>query len=201
MAVEPRAGAIPTDLELVLGYRGAVDDRDGLATVGPEIVSTPFWTTAFCGALVRAAETAGGFSANDDDPVPGHEISLAVISPRLFDAVQDDVGRRIWPRLRERWPYIDYFGLRDAFVIKYSVDGQQELRVHHDVAQVSMSVKLNDDYEGAELVFPLQGVDNSGIAVGEALVWPSLVTHPHLSAPIRSGTKYSLTIWCELPSF
>jgi predicted 2-oxoglutarate/Fe(II)-dependent dioxygenase YbiX len=60
-------------------------------------------------------------------------------------------------------------------------------------------VKLNDDYEGAELSFPRQGVSNAGLAVGELVAWPSLVTHPHESLPIRSGVKYSLTIWCELP--
>jgi hypothetical protein len=31
------------------------------------------------------------------------------------------------------------------------------------------------------------------------LAWPSLVTHPHLSAPITRGTKYSATVWFELP--
>ena len=88
--------------------------------------------------------------------MPGHEVSLAVISPRLFEAVQQDIGLRIWPRLRELWPYIDYHGLRDVFVIRYALGEQEELRIHHDVAQVSASVKLNDDYEGAELVFPRQ---------------------------------------------
>ena len=73
--------------------------------------------------------------------------------------------------------------------------------VHHDVAQVSASVKLNDGYEGAVLDFPRQGVDNSSLAVGEAIVWPSLVTHPHQATPLRSGVKYGLTIWCELPNF
>jgi hypothetical protein len=64
---------------------------------------------------------------------------------------------------------------------------------------VSMSVKLNDNYTGAELEFPRQGVTNASLAIGEVVAWPSLVTHPHASAPITSGVKYSLTIWCELP--
>jgi predicted 2-oxoglutarate/Fe(II)-dependent dioxygenase YbiX len=110
-----------------------------------------------------------------------------------------DLGQRIWPQLQQKWPLIDYCGLRDAFIIKYSLDGQTDLRIHHDVAQVSASVKLNDDYTGAELQFPRQKFSNAQLAVGSLVAWPSLVTHPHLSAPITSGVKYSLTIWFELP--
>ena len=71
--------------------------------------------------------------------------------------------------------------------------------MHHDVAQVSASIKLNNEYAGAELEFPRQDFTNADVPVGDLLVWPSLVTHPHASRPLKSGVKYSLTIWCELP--
>ncbi len=187
------------DLRRVLAYEDAIDDTESVTEVGPELYVVPFWTTDMCRAIVRAAESVGGFEPQPDDPVPGHEVSLAVISPRLFEHVQNDLGSRIWPQLREVWPLIDYCGLRDVFVIKYSLEAQTELRIHHDVAQVSASVKLNDDYEGAELSFPRQGVTNADVPVGSLLVWPSLVTHPHLAAPLRSGVKYGLTVWFELP--
>jgi hypothetical protein len=64
---------------------------------------------------------------------------------------------RISPRLREVWPHIDYHRLRDVFVIRYAIGEQEELRIHHDVAQVSASVKLTDQYEGAELSSPARG--------------------------------------------
>jgi hypothetical protein len=190
------------DLQQIFGYRGAVpdDDRDDLRRIGDELYVTSFWTPAFCDTIVRAAEALGAFEPQPDDPVPGHEVSLAVISPQLFEYVQQDLGMRIWPRLRQVWPYIDYYGLRDAFVIKYERGGQESLRIHHDVAQVSASVKLNDGYEGAELEFPRQDVTNADVAVGDLLAWPSLVTHPHASAQLRAGVKYSLTIWFELPA-
>jgi len=190
------------DLTRVLGYEDAVD-IDGVGAspseLGPDLLVTAWWTPAFCQAIIRAAEAVGGFEADPEDPVPGEEISLANISPRLFAAVQDDVGLRLWPALRERWPLIDYHGLRDAFVIRYEPGRQAELRLHHDVAQVSASVKLNDGYQGGVLEFPRQGVSNAGLPVGSLLAWPSLVTHPHRATPVTSGVKYSLTIWCELP--
>jgi hypothetical protein len=188
-------------LQQILGYRGAVDERVGVEVVGPEILVVPFWTPEFCATVIRAAEAVGVFEPQPHDPVPGHEVSLAVISPRLFEHVEVDLGVRIWPQLRTVWPYIDYHGLRDVFVIRYAMGEQEHLRMHHDVAQVSASAKLNDGYEGAVLDFPRQGVSNEPADIGELIVWPSLVTHPHQATPLRSGVKYGLTIWFELPTF
>lgn len=187
------------DLARVLGYEGAIDPQRSVTEIAPDLVVVPCWTPEFCRALVRAAHAVGGFGPQPDDPVPGNEISLAAISPALYQAVQDDLGVRIWPQLREVWPLIDYHGLRDAFVIRYAVGEQEELRLHHDVAQVSASVKLDGGYGGGVLEFPRQGASNAEVPVGSLLAWPSLVTHPHRSTPLTSGVKHSLTIWFELP--
>jgi hypothetical protein len=189
------------ELQQLLGYQGAIDERVGVSEVGADLLVLPCWTPAFCATVVRAAEALGAFEPQPDDPVPGHEVSLAVISPRLFEAVQDDFGARLWPQIQAVWPYVDYHGLRDAFVIRYAVGQQESLRIHHDIAQISGSIKLNDGYSGAELVFPRQQFDNGAQVVGEILVWPSLVTHPHETTRLTSGTKYALTVWFELPSF
>jgi len=128
---------------------------------------------------------------------PGHRDFAIQTDWRL--PVEADLGRRVWPVLQQEWPFIEYCGLRDAFVIRYALGGQEHLRIHHDVAQVSASVKLNDGYEGGELSFPRQSVTNAPAVVGELLAWPSLVTHPHETSPLRAGVKYALTIWFELP--
>jgi hypothetical protein len=189
------------DLTRLYGYVDAVPD--GAADVAPvevasEIYRLPFWTPEFCSLIIRAAE-AVGFEPDPDDPVPGHEVSLASISPTLFAAIEADIGMRVWPQLQAVWPLIEYRGLRDAFVIRYRPGEQRSLRLHQDVAQVSATVRLNDGYEGAALTFPRQGYDNGDLAVGDLIAWPSLVTHPHEAAPLDAGVKYGLTIWCELP--
>lgn len=189
------------NLESILAYDGASDGGDQPAAheVAGDIIAMPFWTPEFCATVIRAANAAGGFLPDASDPVPGHEISLAAISPRLFEALENDIGARMWPVIRSWWPLVDYHGLRDAFVIRYALGEQEELRLHHDVAQVSASIKLNDEYSGGVLEFPRQDFSNAGIPVGSLIAWPSLVTHPHRSTPLESGVKYSLTIWCELP--
>jgi hypothetical protein len=194
----PATIRVVDDLDRVLGYSDAADTRLAVTALGPDLLVVPFWTRAFCTAIVRAAELVG-FAADPDDPVPGREVSLATISPRLYQATQDDLGSRIWPQLREVWPLIDYHGLRDVFVIRYARGEQEELRRHHDVAQVSASVKLDDGYVGADLRFPRQNIDNREVPVGALLAWPSLVTHPHETTPLVEGVKHGLTIWFELP--
>lgn len=187
------------DLARVLGYRSACDPSSGVREVASELLVVPFWTSDMCRAVIRSAEEVGGFSPDPNDPVPGFEVSLAAISPKLYEDLQNDLGARVWPQLRTVWPLVDYHGLRDAFVIKYSLDTQTELRLHHDVAQVSASVRLNDEYTGAELDFPRQNFTNASVPVGSLLVWPSLVTHPHQTRPLTSGVKYGLTIWFQIP--
>ncbi len=191
-------GVKTDELARILAYADAIDSCVGVTVIGPELLVVPFWTPEFCRTVVRAAGLVG-FRADADDPVPGREVPLTAISPQLFRHVEEDIGRRIWPQLQAHWPLIDFHGLRDAFVIRYAIGEQESLRQHHDVAQVSATVRLDDDHHGAELRFPRQGVDTAELAVGELLAWPSMVTHPHETAPLRRGVRHGLTIWCELP--
>jgi hypothetical protein len=62
---------------------------------------------------------------------------------------------------------------------------------------VSGSVKLNDNYQGAELTFPRQHFTNRHITRGIMLMWPGQVTHPHVCEPLEEGVKYSLTLWTK----
>jgi hypothetical protein len=189
------------DLRRVLGYDGAIAGDDPKARLcAPELLRLPFWTSEFCATIVRAAEATGAWASDDADPVPGLEVPLATISPRLLVAVEDHVGEIVVPALRDCWPEFAWDGLHDAFVIKYVAGGAASLPLHHDVAQISASVRLNDGYAGGALEFPRQGWDNHDVAVGDLIAWPSLVTHPHRACRVEAGVKYGLTLWFALPS-
>jgi hypothetical protein len=187
------------ELALMLGYRIPPRPGSEVTEAAPEILVTPFWTLDMCDLVMRAAEAAGSWGSDVDDPVPGFEVSLATISPRLFAHVEEDLERRIVPRWRTVWPEFAWNGLHDAFVIKYAAGEYGDLPLHHDVAQISVAVRLNAGYEGGALEFPRQRWANDGVDVGDLVAWPSLVTHPHRSRPVTRGVKYSLTIWTRLP--
>jgi hypothetical protein len=197
LRAEVEAGA-GRDLARLLRYDGGVDPATWYRVVADEIVEMPFWTPEFCLTIVRAAEAIGAWTPDEHDPVPGNEVSLAAVSPRLFAHVEDHLAAHVMPLLNEVWPVAEFAGVQDAFVIKY-VPGVGALRLHHDVAQMSASVRLVDGYVGGALEFPRQNFVNSSVPVGHLLVWPSLVTHPHVAAPVSDGVKYGLTVWFAIP--
>ena len=81
--------------------------------------------------------------------------------------------------------------------MRYAVDTQKELPLHHDASYVTGSVKLNEDYKGGNLSFPRQTFTNEQIPRGKLLLFPGAVSHPHECTELTEGTKYSLTIWTQ----
>ena len=67
---------------------------------------------------------------------------------------------------------------------------------HHDHSfsyncTVSLVGYVNDDYEGGELYFRLQGITYKPEA-GDLVIFPSNYMYPHQAMPVKSGTKYSI---------
>jgi hypothetical protein len=72
----------------------------------------------------------------------------------------------------------------------------QHFQEHHDHGYsyncvVSLVAFPNDDYEGGELAFSIQGVTVKPKA-GDLYVFPSNFMYPHRAMPVTSGTKYSM---------
>ena len=67
---------------------------------------------------------------------------------------------------------------------------------HHDHGfsyncTVSLVAYINDDFEGGELFFRLQGINYIPKA-GDVVLFPSNYMYPHQAKVVHSGTKYSL---------
>ena len=186
-----RCDDLDDDLRTILTYGDAVDDDGELEMdeVGAELYCVPFWTPAFCAAVIRAAELVG-FEPDPDDPVPGHEVSLAAISPALYAAVQDDVGHadlaatadgvaadrvpRAARRVRDPLPprragvVAAPSGHRPGFG-----DGAAQRRLRR-APRSSSRVRATTT--------PTQ-------PLGSLLAWPSLVTHPHEAGQLTKGSS------------
>jgi len=72
----------------------------------------------------------------------------------------------------------------------------QHFMEHHDHGHsynctVSLVAYVNDDYEGGELFFRLQGLKVKPDA-GDLFIFPSNFMYPHQAMPVTSGTKYSI---------
>ena len=161
--------------------------------VAPEILVANFMSEAQCQRYIKASESLGRWGELDGDKFPAQEIRLKELG--FWDEISEQWADNLSKICEKHWHPEAYLGLRDAFTMRYSMDTQTELGLHTDASLFTGSVKLNDNYAGAELVFPRQEFTNKGVKVGQCILFPSMVTHGHKVLPLRGGKKYSLTMW------
>ncbi len=164
-----------------------------------DMLLVDFMTQEQCERLIEIADDHGGWDSLDYDKFPAKEIRLRQIDidkkTKLFDELNNHWNEYIVPTVEQYWKPLQMYGLRDAFVMRYALDTQVSLNLHHDASLVTGSVKLNDDYVGADLIYPRQGISNKDIPVGKMILFPGQLTHGHECLPLQQGVKYSLTIW------
>lgn len=163
--------------------------------IDTDMLIVNFMTQSQCEDMIDIADKHGGWTPHPDDKFPAQEIRLKELG--LWDECEKTWKNYLYPIIEEYWRPIEMYGLRSAFVMRYAMDTQTSLAYHHDASLVTGSVKLNDDYEGADLVFHRQGISNKDIAVGRCILFPGQVTHGHECMPLKSGVKYSLTMWSQ----
>jgi hypothetical protein len=160
-----------------------------------DMIIVDFMTQSQCEDLIDMADRHGSWGSLSYDKFPAQEIRMKQLG--LFQSLEAHWQKHIYPIVEKYWAPIEMYGLRDAFVMRYAMDTQTSLSYHHDASLVTGSVKLNDDYEGAELVFHRQRVSNKDVPVGRCILFPGQVTHGHECMPLQSGVKYSLTMWTK----
>ena len=160
--------------------------------ISDDIICIDFMTPYMCDRMIEIAD-GHKFDKLSYDKVPGKELRLK--SMGLWEELEKHWLKTVYDISYKYWEPCHIYGLRDAFIIRYSMDTQRSLKRHHDASLVTGSVKLNDEYTGGLLEFPRQGITNKDIPVGKCLLFPGQVSHPHLSSELESGVKYSLTIW------
>ena len=161
--------------------------------VAKDILVVPFLSEAQCRDIIEKSEAVGGWGQMAGDKFPAQEIRADKLGlwAELEKAWKDHLGKIA----ESKWTPMEHIGLRDAFAMRYAMDTQTSLGFHTDASLVTGSVKLNEDYEGAELIFPHQNFSNINVPLGHCILFPSAVTHGHKVNPLKSGVKYSLTMW------
>jgi len=160
-----------------------------------DMILVDFMSEHQCQRLIEIAEQHNEWKSLEYDKFPAQELRLKEIN--LFAELERHWMAHIKPIVEPYWKPLEMYGLRDAFMLKYSTDSQTKLDLHHDASYVTGSVKLNHNYVGGELNFPRQNISNKDIPVGKLLLFPGAVTHPHECLELTQGTKYSLTIWSQ----
>ena len=85
-----------------------------------------------------------------------------------------------------------------AFVNKFTPDTINSMGVHQDHnSYLTGMVKLNDSYKEGQLFFPRQKFRTTEVGIGDLVIWPGNVTHPHGGESVTEGVKHNLVIWTE----
>jgi GR25 family glycosyltransferase involved in LPS biosynthesis len=161
--------------------------------IGNEMLLVDFLSPSQCEEWIRIGEEHNGWKPHEADKFPSHDIHLKELG--IWSEVESWWNKVAAKVFEEYWRPTLNNHLRKAFLMKYSEDTQKTLGLHTDASLVTGSVKLNDDYEGATLIFPRQNVTNKDIPVGKMILFPGQVTHGHYVDQLTSGTKYSATFW------
>lgn len=169
-----------------------------IALVAPDIYCKPFLSQEFCSLLVSLATSNElGWTVNVRDKYYSTvDYMLQIQVPEIFSSIKEELSRVVWPELADEWS-LDELEVSQAFIVHYSLNKQLSLKEHTDTSYVSCAIKLNDKYEGAELVFPRQGFTTKDIPIGDIIIWPSKLTHPHYVTQLKSGEKFSLILWTD----
>ena len=174
---------------LTLHYHKALEYHEA----AKDILVTQLFSQEMCDAIIQEANALEKWEPMGGDKFPAQEIRVREIG--LWEDIENIWKDKLSKICEKHWRPEAYLGLRDAFTMRYSMDTQTELGLHTDASLFTGSVKLNDNYAGAELVFPRQEFTNKDVKVGQCILFPSMVTHGHKVLPLRGGKKYSLTMW------
>ena len=178
-----------------------IPNNHGYEILADDMLLVDMMTQEQCERMIQIADSHGGWDSLDYDKFPAKEIRLSQIDKDTANNLHEELtlhwNQHIVPIIEQYWKPTQMYGIRDAFIMRYSMDTQVNLALHNDASLVTGSVKLNDDYLGANLIYPRQGVSNRDIPVGKMILFPGALTHGHECLPLTAGVKYSYTIWTQ----
>ena len=176
----------------------ALYSHQSITEVADCIFHAKFLTPNFCDYILSICEEHKVWDSNKDDQYRTQDLYFEDLYPDLFNTINNGYKTEFKERL-QRYLITELTDMRSIFALKYDLGVQTSLSLHNDESWLSGSIKLNNNYEGAELYFPKQKYSNINCGVGDILLWPANFTHPHECKELISGTKYSITCWSFFP--
>ena len=97
------------------------------------------------------------------------------------------------------FPRIAQATIFDMQALRYGLGGHYDFHVDDGPGfnrKLSSILILNNDYEGGELCFEIDGkIEKIKNTPGNIIIWPSNFMFPHAVQPLKKGTRYSIVSW------
>ena len=181
---------------------GIHKDIGKVEQAGPDIYVMPIWTEEYCAYVIDQAEkhhdfvSGAGYAGTGENPkIRTTDMKLSVL-PEVFKGYLGTYQGMLRQIIKKVWLVtVDH---ADAFITRYTMDTQTRLLPHMDHSSiVSMTIKLNQDYEGGHLRFVRQNLVSAKVPVGYICFFPGGCTHVHEVMPLKSGRRYAITFWTK----
>ncbi len=121
-----------------------------------------------------------------------------VAEPMMQKAISDRLAYRIGPELAKVFAFDHQFTFDAHVVLSYSAEGGHFFSAHRDNGApttadraFAVSLNLNDDFEGGELIFPEYSAVKVKPPAGAAAVFSCSLLHEAL--PVTRGRRFVLT--------
>ena len=165
-----------------------------------DVLKFNMFNKVFCNDLIKRCEELGNWSEGNDtkefdkrlgakENVPTQDIHLKQIGlENLWKGIVD----KYISKIMYGYYAITTKDINITFVVKYSMDGQKELKPHHDSSTYTTSICLNDEFEGGGCHFIKKDKSICNKDIGSITIHPGKVTHLHRGLPITKGKRYIL---------
>ncbi|MDR3467735.1 MAG: 2OG-Fe(II) oxygenase [Xanthobacteraceae bacterium] len=184
----------------------SVDDSAGVPMVPPALLLPRAFGFDLCDFLVQFYEQQGGKESGFQFDVAGKTTTLLewrlkrrsdvpVIAPEVYDLVRGHVARRLAPAI-ERFFQFKVTRIDRCIVACYDSAVGAHFHRHRDNVNAgaqhrrfALSINLNKDFEGGDLVFPEFGSKRYRIPEGGAMVFSCGALHE--VTPVTRGRRYA----------
>lgn len=195
-----------TTVRSVLRSLPAVDDSAGVPLTAPVLIVPRVFDFPLCETLVQFYDKIGGRDSGflvDVDAKTAQVVDyrmkrrtdLVIAHPVLREAIRDQIVRRLLPPIQR---FFQFQATRmDRYIVAcYDSDVGGHFRRHRDNENVgaqhrrfAVSMNLNNDYDGCDLIFPEFGRKPYRPPMGGATVFSCGALHQ--VTPVTRGRRYA----------
>ena len=165
----------------------------------PGCYLAPIFSEDYCEWLIAQGEASQAWGFDKTDDYAGWEIPLGKLHHGFVDVyhkeivIMQNLAQRIFGGLFQWHPD----RVNKCFLIKYDARGEcQTMDLHHDEnSLMSMSINLNDGFEGGEISFLRTPGNLVSPRKGWAAIFSGGPTMSHHAHPTTKGVRYVLVYW------
>lgn len=174
-------------------------EQPKLEEIGENILKINIFTEEFCNLIIEKCNNYGNWSKGGEqyfdkrisnvENHPTQDIHLHQINlDKVWGYI---IHRYISPLIYDYYKYSTK-DINIAFVVKYSMEGQRDLKPHHDASTYTVNICLNNNFQGGGCRFIKQNMDVVNRDIGSMIIHPGKLTHYHEGIPISHGERYIL---------